>query len=479
MAAGRDILLEGPPGTSKTTLLRAITAEWGIPLVFVEGNADLTPAKLVGHHNPARVLREDYSPDNFVHGPLLDAMRAGGFLYIEEFNRAPEDTLNTLLTAMAERQIAVPRAGTVTAAPTFRVVASMNPYDNVGTTRLSTSVHDRLCRLAIGYQDAAAERGIVALRAPLPARPRAVPRLVADAVAVTRATREHPDIRQGSSVRGAIDLALVAGQLLELRGRRRGYPELVFDAMVVALSGRILLDEAVEATPEAVLRRSGRTSSSWPRPRPRRVEEQCRPTRRAAPGRGPAARRRRCAGGRSSSTRSRCCSSAAPGRGRGLVLAAAPGAGGERDRGRQRRARRTAEAGALWRHRRDREAAADPRDAAPAPQIAARLACPGPPGRHRAARRRRAGQRPLPGRLGRHRPGPDGRGAGRAPAARGGRHHRPRAGRTRRSVVLLVDVSGSMRGERVRTAAATVGALAGELGRDDLAVMAFWSDAAC
>ncbi len=51
-------------------------------------------------------------------------------------------------------------------------------------------------------------------------------------------------------------------------------------------------------------------------------------------------------------------------------------------------------------------------------------------------------------------------------------------GRTRRSVVLLVDVSGSMRGERVRTAAATVGALAGELVRDDLAMVAFWSDAA-
>src|SRR5580658_3237483 len=166
VAAGRDILLEGPPGTSKSTLLRAITAEWGIPLVFVEGNADLTPAKLVGHHNPARVLREDYSPENFVDGPLIEAMREGGFLYIEEFNRAPEDTLNTLLTAMAERRIAVPRVGEVVAAGTFRVIASMNPYDNIGTTRLSTSVHDRLCRLAITYQDAAAERGIVALRAP-------------------------------------------------------------------------------------------------------------------------------------------------------------------------------------------------------------------------------------------------------------------------------------------------------------------------
>ncbi len=152
----------------------------------------------------------------------------------------------------------------VTAKPTFRVIASMNPYDNVGTTRLSTSVHDRLCRLAISYQDAGAERGIVALRAPLPDMdPELYTRLVADAVAVTRATREHPDVRQGSSVRGAIDLTLIAGQLLELRGitlvqpgagQDQRYPDVVFDAMVVALSGRIFLDETVELTPEAVLR---------------------------------------------------------------------------------------------------------------------------------------------------------------------------------------------------------------------------------
>ncbi|MGY1710535.1 AAA family ATPase [Geodermatophilus sp. SYSU D00758] len=263
VSAGRDVLLEGPPGTSKTTLLRSITLEWGIPLVFVEGNADLTPTRLVGHHNPARVLREDYTEDNFVPGPLVEAMRSGGFLYVEEFNRAPEDTLNTLLTAMAERRIAVPRVGTVTALPTFRVVASMNPYDNVGTTRLSTSVYDRLCRLSIGYQDAEAERGIVGRRTGLES-----PRLVADAVALTRATRERDDVRQGSSVRGAIDLALVAAQLAAMRGVRlpdapsvqppRDLPEeytaVVLDALLLALSGRIFLDEALEATAEAVLR---------------------------------------------------------------------------------------------------------------------------------------------------------------------------------------------------------------------------------
>ncbi len=173
---------------------------------------------------------------------------------------------------MAEREVAVPRVGRVAARPTFRVIATMNPFDNVGTTRLSTSILDRLNRLAVTYQDAEAERGIVALRARLPAVE--VPAelrdaLVADAVAVTRATRDHPDVRQGSSVRGAIDLTLMAGELLALRGirdsggsgrlraddpARQAYADTVFDAMVVALSGRIQLDETVDATPEAVLR---------------------------------------------------------------------------------------------------------------------------------------------------------------------------------------------------------------------------------
>ena len=256
VAAGRDIVLEGPPGTSKTTILRAITEEWGIPLLFVEGNADLTPAKLVGHHNPARVLREDYSAENFVPGPLVEAMQQGGFLYIEEFNRAPEDTLNTLLTAMADRAITVPRVGTIRALPTFRVIASMNPYDNIGTTRLSTSVHDRLNRLAVDYQDAEAEESIVRLRTG--ATGALGERLTGDAVAVTRATRRHPDVRQGSSVRGAIDTTLVATRLAQLRDLTgpddAAYPELVFDAMIVALSGRIHLDEAAETTPERVLR---------------------------------------------------------------------------------------------------------------------------------------------------------------------------------------------------------------------------------
>lgn len=104
---------------------------------------------------------------------------------------------------------------------------------------------------------------VLAAVAPVPGLPPELyGRLTADAVALTRATRAHEDIRQGSSVRGAIDLTLVAGQLLALNTQRAGagadpettYRDAVYDAMTVALSGRIFLDETVAATPEQVLR---------------------------------------------------------------------------------------------------------------------------------------------------------------------------------------------------------------------------------
>jgi MoxR-like ATPase len=252
LSAGRDLLLEGPPGTSKSTILRAITRHYGIPLVFVEGNADLTPAKLLGYHNPAQVVRHGYRPEDFVPGPLPRAMREGGFLYVEEFNRVPEDTLNTLLTAMAEREITIPRVGTLAALPGFRIVAAMNPFDNVGTARISVSIYDRLCRLAMGYQGEAEERDIVALRTE-----GRKDRLVEAAVSITRGTREHPDARLGSSVRGAIDLVLVTRRLAEIRGLDGANGEVdpvLLEAASLALSSKVSLHETIERAPEDVIR---------------------------------------------------------------------------------------------------------------------------------------------------------------------------------------------------------------------------------
>ncbi|MHA2101233.1 MAG: AAA family ATPase [Candidatus Kariarchaeaceae archaeon] len=246
LLSGEHVLLEGPPGTSKSTILRYITEQLKLPLYHIEGSADLTPSKLIGTFNPNLVLEQGFKPEFFEPGPLFRAMKEGGILYIEELNRAAPDATNALIRAMEEGEIVIPRYGAITSEPGFRVVAAMNPFDDTGVSRISRALFDRLCRLKMDYQPHEEEVQIARV-----ASNDSPDSLIEIGTRIARATRFDDRLRQGSSVRGAIDFSNIAPTLAGLRG---SYSiSTIIDAALAAFTAKIWLENPNHSEEEIIL----------------------------------------------------------------------------------------------------------------------------------------------------------------------------------------------------------------------------------
>lgn len=237
---GRNVLIEGPVGVGKTFLVLSIAKKLKRPFFRIDGDGRYSEQKLSGWFDPPTVMKKGYSVDAFVPGPLVQAMQAGGILFINELNRMPEGVQNILLPAIDEKMLVIPRYGEVKAKPGFIVIATQNPKEFVATSHLSEAILDRFEWIYIDYPNFRDEFQIVlqSIEAVDTDGKEEIAELVTTLV---RGTRFHKKIRRGASIRAGIAVAELAAWFK--KDSQLSTKDAVMEAALLALPTRIELEK--------------------------------------------------------------------------------------------------------------------------------------------------------------------------------------------------------------------------------------------
>lgn len=150
--SGSHVLIEDIPGVGKTMLAKTLSHVIGLEYSRIQFTNDLLPSDIIG----VNFYNTKDASFTFKKGALFSQ-----FLLADEINRASSKTQSALLEAMEENQVSVD-SKTYELPHPFFVIATKNPFEEVGTYELPSSQLDRFAiSFSLGYPSKEAEKHIL------------------------------------------------------------------------------------------------------------------------------------------------------------------------------------------------------------------------------------------------------------------------------------------------------------------------------
>lgn len=242
----KNLIIEGEVGVGKTRIAKAVASFYDAEFARIDCSEDTLPHNLVGYFDPPLVISIGYLEESYIYGPLASSMLNGGCLFINEINRMPESTQNSLLTALDEGILEIPKLKTIKAHKKFFTIATQNPAAHVGVTVIGEALKDRFIWISLDFQPPDEEILIIKQEANLDNSDGE--KIAQISQQIVDFTRKSTSIRRASSIRGAIDLA----QLISKTENNNSSKNWVNTA-VMALYNKVELEDGVTSSKEEII----------------------------------------------------------------------------------------------------------------------------------------------------------------------------------------------------------------------------------